>query len=52
MQKLPRLKPCRNLAAAAAILALAACNTVGGAGRDVSATGNAVTNGASAATPR
>lgn len=42
----------RGLVAAAMILALAACNTIGGAGRDVSATGNAVTSGASAATPR
>lgn len=32
------------LAAAAAALTVAACNTVAGAGRDVSATGHAVTD--------
>jgi predicted small secreted protein len=35
----------------AAGLALAACHTIAGAGRDVSAAGNAVTDTAHAATP-
>ena len=32
------------LAAAAAALTISACNTIAGAGKDVSATGNAVTD--------
>lgn len=32
------------LAAAAAALAISACNTIGGAGQDVSSAGHAVTN--------
>jgi predicted small secreted protein len=39
------------LAALAASLAVSACNTVAGAGRDVSATGHAVTNTAEDAKP-
>ncbi len=39
------------LAAAAAALAVSACNTVAGAGQDVSAAGHAVTNTASDAAP-
>jgi len=39
------------LMAAAAALAVAACNTVEGAGRDVSAAGHAVTNTAQDAKP-
>ncbi len=35
-----------------ALTGLAACNTVEGAGRDVSATGRAVTGAAQQATPR
>ena len=35
-----------------ALTGLAACNTVEGAGRDVSAGGRAVSNAAQAATPR
>ena len=41
--------PIRRAAAAAAVLAalaLAACNTVSGAGQDVSAVGHGVSNGA------
>jgi predicted small secreted protein len=40
------------LTAVAAALALSACNTVAGAGRDVSATGHAVTHTADDAKPR
>jgi len=40
------------LAAIAATLAVSACNTVAGAGRDVSATGHAVTHTADDAKPR
>jgi len=40
------------LAAVAAALAVSACNTVAGAGRDVSATGHAVTNTANDAKPQ
>jgi entericidin B len=36
---------------AAAALSVAACNTIAGAGKDVSATGNAVTDTAHDATP-
>jgi predicted small secreted protein len=39
------------LAALAATLAISACNTVAGAGRDVSSTGHAVTNTAEDAKP-
>jgi predicted small secreted protein len=39
------------LATLAASLALAACNTVGGAGRDVSSVGHAVTDTANDAKP-
>jgi entericidin B len=37
------------LTVAAAALAVSACNTIGGVGRDVSAAGDAVTSGANAA---
>jgi len=40
------------LAALAAALAVSACNTVAGAGRDVSATGHAVTHTADDAKPQ
>ena len=49
------MRPSRLLAAALLVAltgALAACNTVEGAGRDVSAGGRAVSNAAQAATPR
>ena len=39
------------LMVAAAAVSVAACNTIAGAGRDVSATGNAVTDTAHDATP-
>ena len=39
------------LFAAAAAIAVSACNTVAGAGKDVSAAGNAVTNTADDAKP-
>jgi predicted small secreted protein len=39
------------LAALAASLAVSACNTIAGAGRDVSSTGHAVTNTADDAKP-
>jgi predicted small secreted protein len=39
-------------AAAAATLALCACNTIEGAGKDVSAAGHAVTDTANAAKPK
>ena len=39
------------LLVAAASVSVAACNTLAGAGRDVSATGNAVTDTAHDATP-
>ena len=39
------------LAVAAAALSVSACNTIAGAGRDVSATGNAVSDTAHDATP-
>jgi len=40
------------LTAMVAALAVAACNTIAGAGRDVSAAGHAVTDTAHDATPR
>ena len=40
------------LAAAAAALTVAACNTVAGAGKDVSAAGHAVSDTAKDATPK
>ena len=40
------------LCAAAATLALGACNTIAGAGRDVSAAGHAVTETANDAKPK
>ena len=40
------------LAVAAAALTMSACNTVAGAGQDVSAAGHAVTNTASDAAPK
>ena len=40
------------LAAAAAALTVAACNTVAGAGKDVSSAGHAVTDTAKDATPK
>lgn len=52
MQKSSHSKIGRGVAAAAILLALAACNTVSGSGRDVSSVGNAVSNGANAASPR
>jgi predicted small secreted protein len=39
------------LALLAAVPLLSACHTVAGAGKDISATGNAVTNDAQKATP-
>ncbi|XAO71041.1 MAG: hypothetical protein AAYR33_08525 [Acetobacteraceae bacterium] len=51
MQKLSTSNIGRGLVATAMILALAACNTIGGAGRDVSAVGNSVSSGANAAKP-
>ncbi|WP_158913081.1 entericidin A/B family lipoprotein [Caulobacter sp. S45] len=39
------------LLAATAAVSVAACNTIAGAGKDVSATGNAVTGTAKDATP-
>lgn len=48
------MRPSRCLVAAmlVALTGLAACNTVEGAGRDVSAGGRAVSHAAQAATPR
>ena len=41
-----------SVAVLAALCGLAACNTIEGAGRDVSATGHAVSTAADRATPR
>lgn len=52
MSKLFDAKPVWRVACAVALLGgLAACHTIGGAGRDVSAVGNSVSSGANAAKP-
>lgn len=52
MSKMSNAKPVWRVACAVALLGgLAACHTVGGAGRDVSAVGNSVSSGANAVNP-
>ena len=46
------VRTCSPVALAIAMLTLAACNTVEGVGRDVSATGRAVSGAAERASPR
>jgi len=50
-EKVTSMRTLIILATLAASLALAACNTVGGAGRDVSSVGHAVTDTANDAKP-